>query len=103
MVHHVPIEKLKMVIFWLEHEVCYMYRLYKKNFQIPFVGQGEQYCAILGNEKSVHHQNPSVTIQFSSKMVRIQSTHMKKSSKLILPNVSTVRPIQMNAFMSNFF
>ena len=40
MVSHVPGEKSKTVIFWLEHEVQYVYRLYKKNFQIPSVGQG---------------------------------------------------------------
>ena len=40
MVHHVPIEKSKTVIFWLEHEDKYVNRLYKKNFQIPSVGQG---------------------------------------------------------------
>ncbi len=40
MVHHVPDEKSKTVIFWLEHELEYVYRLYKKNFQIPSVGKG---------------------------------------------------------------
>ena len=39
MVHHVPIEKSKTVIFWLEHEDKYVNRLYKKNFQIPSVGK----------------------------------------------------------------
>ena len=39
MVHHVPIEKSKTVIFWLEHEDKYVKRLYKKNFQILSVGK----------------------------------------------------------------
>ena len=39
MVHHVPDEKPKTVIFWLEYEVKYLYRLYKKNFKIPSVGK----------------------------------------------------------------
>ena len=37
MVHHVPIEKYKTVIFWFEDK--YVNRLYKKNFQIPSVGK----------------------------------------------------------------
>ena len=48
MVHHVPHEKSKTVIFWLEREVYYMYRLYKKNFQIPSMGKrgkGRQFFA----------------------------------------------------------
>ena len=40
MVHYVPNEKSKTVIFWLEHEDQYVKRLYKKNFQIPYVRKG---------------------------------------------------------------
>ena len=41
MVHHVPIEKYKTVIFWLEHEDKYVNKVYKKNFQIPSMGKAE--------------------------------------------------------------
>ena len=40
MIHHVPIEKSKTVIFWLEREVQYVYRLYKKKIQTPSMGKG---------------------------------------------------------------
>ena len=40
MARHVPDEKSKTVIFWLEHEVQYLYGLYKKNLKIPSVGKG---------------------------------------------------------------
>ena len=39
MVYHVPIEKSKTAISWLEHEDKYVKRLYKKNFKIPSVGK----------------------------------------------------------------
>ena len=59
----------------------------------PFMWQGNFYskfnqqCAVFNSEKTEYNKKLFEMRQFYIKKVKIQTTHMKISSKLIIPNV----------------